>query len=102
MLVLIGTRAAWGQPADCEPDPLPTATMPLQLDLGGLPGVARGLGGSVYADVPVASPGGTLCRAPGPATSRDVLAGPPGDVLRGPPTRDLLRGPAPRVEVETR
>jgi len=100
--MIVGVRVACAQPADCVPDPPPTASVPLMLDLNGLPGVPPGLHGSVEADVPVAKPGGTLCRAPPPPEGGDVLAGPPGNVLRGPRTRDLLRGPTPRVEVDTR
>jgi hypothetical protein len=74
--------------------------MPLQLDLNGFPGVPRGLAGFVEADVPVASPGGTSCRAPARHPSRDVLRGPPGDLLGGPPEHDLLRGPAPGAHLD--
>lgn len=90
---------ARAQPADCPAEPRATASVPLSLDLNGLPGVPRGLAGYVGADIPVAPPGGTLCRAaPAPAVA-DVLRGEPGDVLRGPPARDLLGGPAARVDV---
>jgi hypothetical protein len=74
--------------------------MPLTLDLNGMPGVPRGLGGQVYADVPVAPPGGTLCGAVSPDLPRDVLRGEPGDVLRGNGPRTLSGAPArPRVEI---
>ena len=93
----------FAQPADCVTDPPATATVPLSLDLQGLPGVPSGLTGLLGADVPVAPPGGTYCAAPPPPPSDgDVLAGPPGDVLHGRHARDLLRGNVPRVEVETR
>jgi hypothetical protein len=91
---------AAGQPADCPSEPAPTQTVPLWLDLPGLPGVPRGISGQVFADVPVAPPGGTLCTPAASAGPRDVLRGEPGNVLRGQRTDDLLRGPArPRVEI---
>jgi hypothetical protein len=94
------TRPTAAQPADCPSEPAPTQSMPLYLDLNGLPGVPRGVTGQVSADVPVTPPGGTLCEAATPALPRDVLRGEPGDVLRGNGGRDLLRGPGrPRVEI---
>jgi hypothetical protein len=101
LMILAGLgRSASAQPADCPSEPGPTQSLPLYLDLNGLPGVPRGLGGQVFADIPVAPPGGTLCEAAAPALPRDVLHGEPGDLLRGSGARDLLRGPArPRVEI---
>ena len=86
--------AAAAQPADCPSHPAATQTVPLQLDLAGLPGVPKGIAGQVYADVPAPPPGGTTCapgRPPGPFAN--VLAGKPGHVLGGPSAVDLLRGP---------
>ncbi len=86
--VTIGGGAIGGgagaQPADCLVDQAPSATMPLALDLRGLPGVPRTARGQVSADVPVA-PFGTLCGAAEPPLPRDVLHGDqrPDEVLRG-------------------
>ena len=101
-LLLASLCRALAQPADCVADPPATASVPLMLNLQGLPGVPNGISGALEADVPAPLPGGTRCVASPLPPSTDVLAGPPGDVLRGPPTRDVLRGPVPRVEVETR
>jgi hypothetical protein len=93
-------HAAAAQPADCLSEPAPTQSMPLDLDLNGLPGVPKGLGGQVYADVPVAPPGGTMCETASPALPRDVLRGEPGDLLRGNGPRTLSGAPVrPRVEI---
>ena len=67
--------AAAAQPADCASEPAPTQSLPLQLDLNGLPGVPKGLSGQVYADVPVAPPGGTMCGAVPPAPPATCCAG---------------------------
>ena len=99
-VALLACAAAHAQPADCPSEPGPTASIPLDLNLQGLRGVPSGLTGSLYADVPVAPPGGMTCAADPLPPSRDVLAGPPGDVLHGTPAHDLLRGGMPRVEVE--
>ena len=100
LLVLLGgpvTAAA--QPADCAAAPQPAQTIPLLLDLKGLPGVPRGVNGQVYAEVP-AAPGGTVCEAPPPPpAAADALRGEPGDLLQGG-EGDLLRGPGQaRVEI---
>jgi hypothetical protein len=107
LVAMLVSGAARAQPADCVPEPGPTATIPLDLQLRGLPGVPHFLSGYLGADVPAAPPGGTVCGAAPLPPSSDVLAGPPGDVLAGPPgdvlhgprAGDLLRGPRPSVEV---
>lgn len=102
-LALAGfAHSAAAQPADCASEPAPTQSVPLTLDLNGLPGVPKGLGGQVYADVPVAPPGGTVCETVPPDLPRDVLRGARGDVLRGNGPRNLLgRSARPRVEIVT-
>ncbi len=100
LALVLACAAAHAQPADCPTEPGPTASVPLELNLQGLPGVPKGVTGSLYADVPVAPPGGTVCAADPLPPSTDVLAGPPGRVLGGPPARDLLRGGEPRVTVD--
>ncbi|MBN9563376.1 MAG: hypothetical protein J0H14_22020 [Alphaproteobacteria bacterium] len=101
----LAPAAVFGQPADCPTDPPASGeTMPLLLDLQGMPGVPRGLGGYVGTNVPLAAPG-MACTDQGPANGdaeppSDVLAGPPGDVLRGEGTGDVLSGRrTPRVEI---
>ncbi len=87
----LGIAAA--QPADCASYPAATQTIPLQLDLAGLPGVPKGIAGQLYADVPAPPPGGAVCgseRRSGRVGN--MLAGPGGDVLGGAPAADLLRG----------
>src|SRR6185312_8692885 len=103
--VLLASPGALAQPADCPTEPPASGeTMPLLLDLQGMPGVPRGLGGYVGANVPLAPPG-MACTDQGRANSdaepsSDVLAGPPGDVLRGEGTGDVLSGRrTPRVEI---
>jgi len=105
MCAWLAPAAGFGQPADCPTGPpAPGDTMPLLLDLQGMPGVPRGLGGYVGANVPLAPPG-MACTDQGRANSdaepsSDVLAGPPGDVLRGEGTGDVLSGRrTPRVEI---
>ncbi len=85
--------AAAAQPADCPSYPAPTQTVPLQLNLAGLPGVPSSITGQVYADVPAPPPGGTVCGSERPSRPvGNVLAGKAGNVLAGPPATDLLRG----------
>ena len=99
ILMVVAARVA-AQPADCDAGRPPAGTLPLSVDLAGRPGVPSGVTGQVEIEVPVASAGGTQCRDARPPP-RDVLRGEPGDVLHGPPSPDLLRGPGtPRVEVE--
>ena len=103
LLALIGFAPALAaQPADCTSSPPPTENMPLSLQLNGLPGVPKSLNGEVYADVPVPPPGGTTCGAAARDLPKDILRGPPGDLLRGHGPRDILGGQVrPRVEVLT-
>jgi hypothetical protein len=105
LCMLLASAGAFAQPADCPTEPpAPGDTMPLLLDLQGMPGVPRGLGGYVGVNVPTAPPG-MACTDQGPANGdagppSDVLAGPPGDVLRGEGTSDVLSGRrTPRVEI---
>jgi hypothetical protein len=100
LLMMIALRGLAAQPADCPTDHVAGPTLPLALDLAGRPGVAKGVGGQAYVDVPMGPPGVACREASRPP--RDVLRGEPGDVL-GPRSPDLLRGPGtPRVWVETR
>ncbi|HEX5327187.1 MAG TPA: hypothetical protein VFW75_11010 [Acetobacteraceae bacterium] len=99
ILLLVAGRAG-AQPADCRRPPPDGPRLPLSLDLAGRPGVPSGVTGQAYVQVPVDPPGGYACQERRPPP-RDVLRGEPGDVLHGPPSPDLLRGPGtPRVEVE--
>ncbi len=86
---------AGSQPADCAPDAEspPPASIPLQLNLHGLPGVPSGISGQAYVAVPLTEGGMSCTDAPPPP--RDILRGEPGDVLHGdaPSQGDLLRGP---------
>jgi hypothetical protein len=101
LLVLASFRVA-AQPADCPSVPSTEPMLPLALDLAGRPGVPRGVTGQAYVDLPMGAPG-VACGGPPPPPPRDVLRGDPGNVLMGPPSPDLLRGPGtPRVWVETR
>jgi hypothetical protein len=98
LLVLAPLRAA-GQPADCPSPPQNGPGLDLSIDLAGRPGVPSGLTGQLEIQVPTDHPGYDCPTTPPP---HDVLGGEPGDVLHGPPSPDLLRGPGvPRVEVET-
>ena len=70
------------QPADCPRAMLqPPSQLPLELNLQGLPGVPAGVSGQAFVTVPMT--GGTDCGAPPQKPSRDVLRGPPGNVLLG-------------------
>ena len=101
LLVVMVPRGAAAQPADCSTVPPAGPTLPLELDLAHRPGVPKGVTGQVYVGVPLGLPGTACADAPPPP--RDVLHGEPGNVLGGPPSPDLLRGPGtPRVRVEPR
>jgi hypothetical protein len=95
-------HAVAAQPADC-PTASPTGqALPLALDLAGRPGVPNGVTGQSFVAVPL-SPPGMACADDAARPPHDVLRGEPGDVLGGPPSPDLLRGPGtPHVWVETR
>jgi len=100
LLVLAPLRAGAEQP-DCTPAPHDGPPLDLSIDLAGRPGVPSGLTGQVEIQVPTDQPAAESCRTEQPPP-RDVLGGEPGDVLHGPPSPDLLRGPgSPHVEVET-
>ena len=79
--------------------------MPMAIDLAGRPGVPKGISGQVYVEVPrrdaPADPAiSTACHDDKPPP-RDILHGEPADVLGGPPSPDLLRGPGhPHVQVQ--
>ncbi|MGE0226711.1 MAG: hypothetical protein AB7F35_27710 [Acetobacteraceae bacterium] len=102
-LVLVLTcSAAAAQPADCPIEAAPQGVLPLAIDLGGRPGVPRGLTGQAYVDLPVGNQSALECTQPAPPGPRDILHGPPGDVLHGPPPANLLRGdgqPVVRMQV---
>ncbi len=70
------------QPADC-PRALaqPQGQLPIALDLQGLKGVPPGVSGQALITVPMSS--GVDCPTPPQRPSRDVLRGPPGNVLLG-------------------
>ncbi|MBS0382251.1 MAG: hypothetical protein JSR21_13495 [Proteobacteria bacterium] len=102
---VLAPRAALAQPADCPVDQSAEGggVLPLALDIGGRPGVPRGTTGQVYVGVPIPPPGAMACTNPAPPGAEDILRGDPGDVLGGPPSPDLLRGPRqPVVEVSPR
>src|SRR5271163_4427237 len=99
VLLVLGSPGANGQPTDCPPEPSGDSGLDLSIDLAGRPGVPSGLTGQVEIQVPTGSPATESCRAEQPPP-HDVLGGEPGDVLHGPPSADLLRGPGtPHVEV---
>lgn len=102
ILLVFAPLGANGQPAECPPAaPSGGPGLPLSIDLAGRPGVPPGVTGQVYIQVPIDGSAAASCQDERPPP-RNVLGGEPGDVLRGPPSPDLLRGPgAPRVEVET-
>lgn len=105
MCASLAPATVFGQQADCPAEPpTPGETMPLLLDLQGMPGLPRGLGGYVGGNIPMTTPEmachdqGAANDAAGPPS--DVLAGPPGDVLRGEGAGDVLSGRrTPRVEI---
>jgi hypothetical protein len=102
-LLLLFVRPVAAQPADCTPAPATGPVMPLAIDLAGRAGVPKGVSGQAYINLPVGAPAGTACRDEPPKPPQEVLRGEPGDVLGGPPSSDLLRGPGhPHVEVEVR
>jgi hypothetical protein len=101
VLLMLAPLRAGGQPADCPSAPHDGPELDLSIDLAGRPGVPSGLTGQLYVQVPTDSPVDACSTSPPPP--RNVLGGEPGDVLHGPPSTDLLRGPGgtPHVEVET-
>jgi hypothetical protein len=92
LLVLFAHPAA-AQPADCTPAPPTGPVMPLAIDLAGHPGVPKATSGQAYINVPMGASADTACHDDPPKPPQDVLRGEPGDVLGGPPSSDLLRGP---------
>jgi hypothetical protein len=101
LLLVLAPLGVAAQPADCASVPSSGPMLLLSLDLGGRPGVPRGVTGQAWVDVPMGAPG-VACPAESRAPPRDILRGEPGNLL-GPPSPDLLRGPGtPRVLVETR
>jgi len=102
-LLLLLARPVAAQPADCPPAPATGPVMPLAIDLAGRPGVPKGTSGQAYINLPMGAPAGTACHNAPPEPPKDVLHGEPGDVLGGPPSSDLLRGPGdPHGAVEVR
>jgi hypothetical protein len=101
VLLLMPTRAVAAQPADCARAPPTGPVVTLGIDLAGRPGVPKSTRGQAYLDVPVGAPADNDCHDDPPKPFQDVLRGGPGDVLGGPPSPDLLRGPGhPHVQVE--
>ncbi len=101
-LLLLLPRPVAAQPADCPPAPPTGPVMGLGIDLAGRPGVPKGTSGQGYLNLPMGAPAGNACRDDQPPPA-DALHGDPGDVLGGPPSPDLLRGPGhPHVEVQVR
>jgi hypothetical protein len=106
-LLLMPASSGSTQPADCAPRTPGGRMLPLALDFAGRPGTSSrttGTGtGTAYVEVPLAPPGNACARssmAPSVAPPSDVLHGQPGDVLTGPASPDLLRGPGePRVRM---
>ncbi|HME19807.1 MAG TPA: hypothetical protein VKI44_00315 [Acetobacteraceae bacterium] len=90
LLLVVVSRGAAAQPADCPTEPSAGPMLPLALDLAGRTGVPSGTTGQAYVAVPLTPPGIACRDAPPPP--RDVLRGEPGDLLRGPGT--------PHVKVE--
>lgn len=81
--LLLAGAAVWAEPGQ---------NLMLELNLGGLPGVPRGVHGQIFVPLPAQPPPQSLASPP---PVGDVLAGPPGDVLHGPPG-DPLTGLTPR------
>ena len=96
--VLAPWASAMAQTDGCEAAPPGQPGIPLQLDLGSLPGAAnRKVTGSALVMVPAAPP--SACLDQQPHLPRDVLHGDPGNALNGEGPPDLMRGPGPaRVE----
>ncbi len=92
-LLLLFAHPLAAQPADCPPVPSTGPVVPLAIDIAGRPGVPKGVSGQAYVNVPMGPPAGTACHHDALEPPRDVLRGEPGDVLGGPPSSDLLRGP---------
>ena len=102
-LLLLLAHPVAAQPADCPPAPSTGPVVPLAIDLAGRSGVPKGVSGQAYINVPVGAPAGTACHDNPLKPPQDVLRGELGDVLGGPPSSDLLRGPGdPHGEVEVR
>jgi hypothetical protein len=102
-LLLLSARPLAAQPADCPPAPSTGPVMGMALSLAGRPGVPKDTDGKTYFNLPMGAPAGNACADDPQKPLPDVLRGEPGDVLGGPPSPDLLRGPGhPHVEVEIR
>ena len=100
-LLLLMARPVAAQPADCSVAPPTGPVMALGVDLAGRPGVPKGVSGKAYPILPTGPPAGTDCHDDPPKPLPDALRGESGDVLGGPPSSDLLRGPGhPQVHVE--
>jgi hypothetical protein len=103
-LAVAVTGRAIAQPADCPTTPSADATMPLYLDLGGMPGVPAGARGELSANVPVA-PYGSTCAAAEAVPATDILRGTNAgaDLLDGGASTDILTGkPRGKVYIEVR
>jgi len=91
VLLLVFARAVEAQPvgvqpAACAPAPPSGPVLPLGINIAGRAGVPKGVTGQVYVGVPAGAPEGNVCREETPPP-------PPRDILGGPPSSDLLRGP---------
>jgi hypothetical protein len=78
--LLLLAAPAGAQPADCPTAPGSAGTLPVWVDLQGRPGVPAGTRGYVQTEVT----GGGTCAPRDPDLPRDILRGPPGNVLHGP------------------
>lgn len=68
--------------ADCPTAPGSGASLPIEIGLGGRPGVPSGVKGTAYLDLPM-EPNISCPDAPPPPS--DVLRGEPGDLLNPRP-----------------
>ena len=93
VLFLLLARPVMAQPADCATAPPTGPVASLAIDLAGRHGVPKGVGGQATINVPMGASADTACHDDPPKPPQDVLRGEPGDVLGGPPSSDLLRGP---------
>ena len=68
------------QPADCPREPSTGPTLPLSLDLAGLPGLPPGVTGYAYVEVPLEAPG-IACQDPTPPPQNTTVVLPPGSTV---------------------
>jgi hypothetical protein len=77
-------RPAEAQPVACATTPSTGPVIPFTIDLTRHPGVPKDVGGDAVINLPAGAPAGADCHVDVPL---------PTDVLAGPPSSDLLRGP---------